>query len=166
MDQTDLGDRFAVLMISVRCGDRSLPLVWQIETGEANIGFSGQQALLQRVRAWLPEGVAVMLLADRFYPSAASFEWLIAAGWLIWYPKNGRHEVWYFDLVEVGHEESESELHAGVSGGGSAAGDRRWAEHSGGGTVVGDVGEDVGELGVAGAQGRPAGQGVGRTAGE
>jgi len=28
---------------------------------------------------------------------------------LIWYPKNGRHEVWYFDLVEVGQEESESE---------------------------------------------------------
>ena len=27
MDQTDLGDRFAVLMISVRRGDRSLPLV-------------------------------------------------------------------------------------------------------------------------------------------
>ncbi|MCM8580291.1 MAG: hypothetical protein NOF05_06770 [Candidatus Accumulibacter phosphatis] len=36
MDQTDWGDRFAVLMISVRCGDRSLPMLWQIETGEAN----------------------------------------------------------------------------------------------------------------------------------
>jgi len=81
MDQTDLGDRFAVLMISVRCGDRSLPLAWQIEIGEANIGFSGQQVLLERVRAWLPEGAAVMLLADRFYPSAALFEWLIAADW-------------------------------------------------------------------------------------
>jgi hypothetical protein len=81
MDQTDLGERFAVLMISVRCGDRSLPLVWQIESGEANIGFAGQQGLLERVRAWLPEGAAVMLLADRFYPSAALFEWLIAAGW-------------------------------------------------------------------------------------
>ena len=81
MDQTDLGDRFAVLMISVRCGDRALPLAWQIEAGEANIGFAGQRALLERVRAWLPEGAAVMLLADRFYPSAPLFEWLIAAGW-------------------------------------------------------------------------------------
>ena len=62
MDQTDLGDRFAVLMISVRRGDRSLPLVWRIEEGEANIGFAGQQVLLEEVRAWLPEGAAVMLL--------------------------------------------------------------------------------------------------------
>ena len=81
MDQTDLGDRFAVLTISVRCGDRSLPLVWRIEEGEANIGFAGQQVLLEQVRAGLSEGVAVMLLADRFYPSVALFEWLIAAGW-------------------------------------------------------------------------------------
>jgi hypothetical protein len=51
MDQTDLGDRFAVLMISVRRGDRSLPLVWRIEEGEANIGFAGQQVLLEQVRA-------------------------------------------------------------------------------------------------------------------
>ena len=81
MDQTDLGDRFAILMIRVRCGDRSLPLAWRIEAGEANMGFTGQQGLLERVRSWLPEGAAVMLLADRFYPSAALFEWLIAAGW-------------------------------------------------------------------------------------
>jgi hypothetical protein len=40
MDQTDLGDRFAVMIISVRSGDRSLPLVWRIEEGEANIGFA------------------------------------------------------------------------------------------------------------------------------
>lgn len=81
MDQTDLGDRFAVLMISVRRGDRSLPLVWRIEEGEANIGFAGQQGLLEEVRAWLPAGAAVMLLADRFYPSVALFEWLLATGW-------------------------------------------------------------------------------------
>ena len=28
MDQTDLGDRMAVLMVCVRIGDRSLPLAW------------------------------------------------------------------------------------------------------------------------------------------
>ena len=41
---------------------------------------------------------------------------------VIWYPKNGRHEVWYFDLVEVGDEESESELPGGVSEGCGATG--------------------------------------------
>ena len=41
MDQTDIEDRFAILMVSVRVGDRSLPLVWQVEAGAANIGFDG-----------------------------------------------------------------------------------------------------------------------------
>lgn len=47
-----------------------------------------------------------------------------------------------------------------MKAGDSAASDRRWAEHSCGGAVVGDVSEDIGELGVAGAQGRAIGQGV------
>ena len=41
MDQTDLGDQFAILMISVRVGDRALPLCWRVEAGAANIGFEG-----------------------------------------------------------------------------------------------------------------------------
>ena len=39
MDQTDLGDRFAILMVSVRVGERALPLVWRVEAGAANLGF-------------------------------------------------------------------------------------------------------------------------------
>lgn len=81
MDQTDLGDRFAILVISVRVGDRSLPLAWYVEAGEANIGFAGQKILLERVRAWLPAGAAIMLLADRFYPSEPLFSWLHEHQW-------------------------------------------------------------------------------------
>jgi len=81
MDQTDLGDRFAVLMVALQVGDRSLPLAWQVEAGAANIGFAGQQVLLERVRGWLPAGAAVLLLGDRFYPSAALFTWLQQHGW-------------------------------------------------------------------------------------
>ena len=81
MDQTDLGDRMAVLMITVRVGDRSLPLLWQAEAGAANIGFATQQALLERVLNWLPDGAPVMLLADRFYASVGLFDWLTAQGW-------------------------------------------------------------------------------------
>src|SRR5512134_3755410 len=40
LDQTDLGDRFAILMLAVQVGDRSLPLAWQVEAGAANIGFT------------------------------------------------------------------------------------------------------------------------------
>lgn len=81
LDQTDLGDRMALLMVALRVGDRALPLVWRAEEGAANIGFEGQQAVLEQILAWLPGGVRVLLSADRFYPSAALFEWLQAHGW-------------------------------------------------------------------------------------
>jgi hypothetical protein len=81
MDQTELGDRMAVLMVSLRVGDRSLPLVWVAEAGTANIGFKGQRRMLEQVLAWLPAGVAVLLSADRFYPSAELFAWLHTQGW-------------------------------------------------------------------------------------
>ena len=81
LDQTDLGDRFAILMLAVQVGDRSLPLAWKVEAGAANIGFAGQQGLLERVRAWLPTGAAVLLLGDRFYPSTDLFAWLDQHDW-------------------------------------------------------------------------------------
>jgi hypothetical protein len=69
------------LMISLRIGERSLPLAWTVEKGKANIGWEGQKLLLERVLAWLPPGASVMLLADRFYPSASLFTWVITQGW-------------------------------------------------------------------------------------
>jgi hypothetical protein len=42
LDQTDLGDRFTILMISV--GDRALPLAWTVEADPANLGFEAQKA--------------------------------------------------------------------------------------------------------------------------
>jgi len=81
MDQTDLGDRFAILMVSVRVGERALPLLWAVEAGAANLGFEVQRALLERVCGWLPAAATVLLTADRFYPSAPLFAWLQAQGW-------------------------------------------------------------------------------------
>jgi hypothetical protein len=81
MDQTDLGDRMAVLMVGLRVGDRALPLAWLAEEGPANIGFEGQRTVLEQVLAWLPAGAKVLLSADRFYPSADLFAWLDAHGW-------------------------------------------------------------------------------------
>jgi hypothetical protein len=81
LDQTDLSDRFAVLMLALQVGDRSLPLVWKVATGTANIGFAGQRVLLERVRAWLPPDAAVLLSGDRFYPSAELFAWLQQHDW-------------------------------------------------------------------------------------
>ncbi len=111
MDQTDLGDRFAVLMLSVRVGDRSLPLAWWVEAGAANIGFAAQRVLLDRVREWLPTGAAVMLLADRFYPSAALFDWLHRHGWHYRLRLKGNLSV----DIGVGDVQTTGDLAAGVS---------------------------------------------------
>ena len=81
LDQTDLGNRFAVLMLGVVVGDRALPLAWVVEAGPANLGFDHPHTLLERVRDWLPAGTDVLLLADRFYPSVELFAWLHARGW-------------------------------------------------------------------------------------
>lgn len=81
MDQTDVGERFAVLMLSVRVGERALPLAWCVEAGEANIGWKRQRELLDGVKGWVPQGAQVMLLADRFYPSEKLFTWLHETGW-------------------------------------------------------------------------------------
>jgi hypothetical protein len=81
LDQTDLSDRFAILMLAVQVGDRSLPLAWKVEAGTANIGFASQQVLLEWVRAGLPAGAAVLLLGDRFYPSAKLFTGLHQHDW-------------------------------------------------------------------------------------
>lgn len=81
MDQTEIGHRFAILMISVRVGDRALPLIWHVEAGAANIGFDAQRRLLDLVSTWLPSDVTVMLMADRFYPSTSLFDWLQQHSW-------------------------------------------------------------------------------------
>ncbi len=82
MDQTDVGDRFAILMISLGVGDRALPLAWTVEADTANLGFETQKILLERVRAWLPAEAEVLLSADRFYPSVELFTGLHAQpGW-------------------------------------------------------------------------------------
>lgn len=91
MDQTDLGDRFAILMVSVRVGERALPLLWAVEAGAANLGFEAQRALLEIVCRWLPASAVVLLAADRFYPSAPLFAWLHAQSWSYRLRLKGNH---------------------------------------------------------------------------
>lgn len=81
LDQTDLGNRMALLMVGLCIGGRALPLAWLAEAGAANIGFEAQKQLLERVLTWIPAGAKVLLLADRFYPSHGLFEWLHARQW-------------------------------------------------------------------------------------
>jgi hypothetical protein len=73
LDQTDLGDRMAVLMLTVRIGDRSLPLLWLAEAGAANIGFAQQKAILDKVQEWIPNGAAVMAAGRSLLPHGGTF---------------------------------------------------------------------------------------------
>ncbi len=60
-------------MLSLRIGNRSLPLLWIAEAGTANIGYEGQKQLLEQILCWIPAGHQVMLLA---IPPWELFEWL------------------------------------------------------------------------------------------
>ena len=67
LDQSKLSDRHQVLMLSVRWGERALPIAWRVEETEGAIGFSAQKDLLDAVRTWLPTETGAVLYADRFY---------------------------------------------------------------------------------------------------
>ena len=67
MDQTKARERHEVLMLAVRFGERALPLAWRVAATAGAIGFTGQKILLDAITPWLPSGVAVGLIADRFY---------------------------------------------------------------------------------------------------
>jgi len=81
LDQSKVGDGFECLMVSLRLAERAVPVAWKVvETGGA-IGFDVQKPLLEAVTAMIPEGVSVLLAADRFYGTAALIGWCQAQGW-------------------------------------------------------------------------------------
>ena len=81
LDQTKASDRHQILMLSVRWGERALPLAWRVEETEGAIGFATQQELLAVVAGGLPADLRVVLLADRFYGTPAMIRWCHDRGW-------------------------------------------------------------------------------------
>jgi hypothetical protein len=81
LDQTKASDRHQILMLSVRWGERALPLAWRVEETGGAIGFATQKELLDVVAGWLLAGQAVILLADRFYGTPEVIRWCCARGW-------------------------------------------------------------------------------------
>ena len=80
-DQTKANDRHQILMLSLRFGDRALPLAWRVEASEGAIGFTCQKALLAAIAPWLPEGADICLMADRFYGTPDLIALATAQGW-------------------------------------------------------------------------------------
>jgi hypothetical protein len=71
VDETKLGDRLAAMVVGVAWEGRCLPLAWRVYRANQASGYprEGQVGmilgLLKWVQAGLPEGVEVLLLADR-----------------------------------------------------------------------------------------------------
>jgi hypothetical protein len=81
VDQSWINDGRAVLMVSVRIGDRALPVIWEVAETEGNIPIRDLTPLLDIIRPWLPPAVKVMLAGDRFYGTNALIDWCNQAHW-------------------------------------------------------------------------------------
>ena len=81
LDQSKVGDGFECLMVSMRLGERALPLVWRVEKTCGNIGFAGQKPLLDALKTMVPQGCNILITADRFYGTAALIGWCQQASW-------------------------------------------------------------------------------------
>jgi hypothetical protein len=98
MDQRLIGQGFDCLMLSARFGERAVPLAWRVKKTEGNIGFEVQEELLKSVFSFLPPGLKIVRMGDRFYGTGRlvslcqSFGWqyrLRLKGNLHFYEENG-----------------------------------------------------------------------------
>jgi len=81
IDQSKVNDAHQMVMVSLRLGERALPLAWQMKKTQGSIGFAEYRKALEAVCALLPEGARVMLMGDRFYGSPVLIAWCRARGW-------------------------------------------------------------------------------------
>jgi hypothetical protein len=81
MDQSKISDGFECLMISMRVGERAIPVVWKVKETSGGIGFDVQNPLLDAAAAMMPEGANIMLAGDRFYGTAALIKWCQKQDW-------------------------------------------------------------------------------------
>jgi hypothetical protein len=76
LDTTMLWNRFCVVVLSVVCHGRAIPLLWQtLEHPSASVSAEVVIALLQRADRLLMGFSAITVLADRAFPSAELLGW-------------------------------------------------------------------------------------------
>lgn len=83
VDQSAVSAWHQMLMLSVRVGERALPLAWRVRETQGSIGFAEQKELITCVAAWLPPGSEVVLMGDRFYgmPDLIALCRIVGWGW-------------------------------------------------------------------------------------
>lgn len=81
MDQSKISDGFEFLMISMRVGERAIPVCWKVKKTSGGMGFDVQKPLLDAAHAMMPEGTNILLAGDRFYGTSALIKWCQKQGW-------------------------------------------------------------------------------------
>jgi len=81
LDQSKISDGFECLMISLRVGERAIPVVWRVIETKGAIGFDVQERLLEDAHSMIPEGLSILLSADRFYGTSALIGWCQKQDW-------------------------------------------------------------------------------------
>ncbi len=75
LDQSKIANEFECLMVSLRIGERAIPIAWKVVKTKGEIGFDIQRELLDEVASLVPEGTQILLAADRFYGTASLVKW-------------------------------------------------------------------------------------------
>ena len=81
MDQSKISNGFECLMVSLRLGERAIPVAWKVKRTEGEIGYNEQEPLLKEAYGLIPKGIKIMLAADRFYGTAALISLCQSFGW-------------------------------------------------------------------------------------
>ncbi len=81
IDQTQASSELQVLMVSVRFGQRAVPLAWSVRKTQGNIGFEDQKLLLDKVISYLPSNISVVLMGDRFFGTVDLIEYCKLKNW-------------------------------------------------------------------------------------
>lgn len=81
LEQTSIENTHAIAMVSVRVGNRGLPLFWHTKAMAGNIPTADYLDLLDRVVEVMPEDADVLLMADRFFDAGALISYCRKQGW-------------------------------------------------------------------------------------
>jgi hypothetical protein len=76
------GTAYVLVKAALIYRGRAIPLAWRIfEHDSATVGYKDYQPVLEAVHSCLPEGLEIVLLADRGFVHANLFSWLHEHGW-------------------------------------------------------------------------------------
>lgn len=81
LDQSKIAGDFECLMVSMRVGERAIPVAWTVVKTQGEIGFDIQKKLLDKVAQFVPRCAQLLLAADRFYGTSSLIALCQSYGW-------------------------------------------------------------------------------------